>query len=100
MYLSGIPLGLLVDTKGPRTGLALGALLLAAGYYPIKIGISIYSIVTSIVLTREAYDRGEGSFSVPVLSFFSYLTGAGSCVAFSAGLKTCESLKTPSDAFD
>lgn len=39
MYLSGIPLGLLVDTKGPRAGLALGGLLLVAGYYPIKIGI-------------------------------------------------------------
>lgn len=39
MYLSGIPLGLLVDTKGPRVGLALGGLLLVVGYYPIKLGI-------------------------------------------------------------
>ena len=39
MYASGIPVGLLVDHKGPRWGVALGIILLAVGYYPIKMGI-------------------------------------------------------------
>ena len=38
MYMSGIPLGMLVDRSGPRLGIVLGAVLLGAGYYPIKIG--------------------------------------------------------------
>jgi len=38
MYASGIPLGLLVDAKGPRPGVLIGAVLLGAGYYPIKRG--------------------------------------------------------------
>ncbi|KAI9824435.1 MAG: hypothetical protein M1832_001970 [Thelocarpon impressellum] len=35
-----------------------------------------------------AYDGGPGSMSVPLLCFFSLLTGLGSCAAFSASLKT------------
>lgn len=38
MYAGGIPVGILIDHKGPRWGLLLGAILLAAGYYPIKLG--------------------------------------------------------------
>lgn len=36
MYAAGIPLGYLVDTKGPRPAALLGAVLLGAGYFPIK----------------------------------------------------------------
>ncbi|KAI9780225.1 MAG: hypothetical protein M1835_004534 [Candelina submexicana] len=35
MYGSGIPLGMLVDAKGPRPGALIGALCLGLGYYPI-----------------------------------------------------------------
>lgn len=38
MYASGIPVGMLVDAKGPRWGVALGIILFAAGYYPIAQG--------------------------------------------------------------
>lgn len=32
MYVAGIPVGLLVDLKGPRPGVLLGGLLLGVGY--------------------------------------------------------------------
>ena len=32
MYIAGIPVGLLVDAKGPRPGVLLGGLLLGTGY--------------------------------------------------------------------
>lgn len=35
-----------------------------------------------------AYDGGPGSMSVTLISFFSLLTGVGSCAAFQAALKT------------
>jgi len=38
MYASGIPLGMLIDTRGPRWGVALGIILFGAGYYPIAKG--------------------------------------------------------------
>ena len=38
MYACGIPFGMLVDRKGPRWGVAIGAVLLGAGYYPIAQG--------------------------------------------------------------
>src|SRR5215469_393576 len=71
MYATGIPFGHLVDTKGPRPGAALGAILLGAGYFPIK----------------KAYDDGVSSMSVPVVCFLSFLTGCGSCSAFLAAIK-------------
>ncbi|KNG86338.1 MFS transporter [Aspergillus nomiae NRRL 13137] len=63
MYASGVPLGLLTDTRGPRLTTFIGAVALA-------------------------YEHGKGSLSVGVLSFFSFLTGLGSCSAFSASIKT------------
>jgi hypothetical protein len=38
MYAMGIPLGILVDRKGPRPAAFLGALCLGGGYFPIKGG--------------------------------------------------------------
>ncbi|KAE8148370.1 major facilitator superfamily domain-containing protein [Aspergillus avenaceus] len=75
MYASGVPLGLLTDARGPRLTTFLGAITLGIGYYPI------YS----------AYEHGQGSLSVGLLSFFSFLTGFGSCSAFSASIKTAAS---------
>ncbi|KIW08762.1 uncharacterized protein PV09_00700 [Verruconis gallopava] len=72
MYASGIPLGYMVDHKGPRPGVLLGSFALGAGFYPIKL----------------AYDGGVGSMSVFMLCFFSFLTGFGSCSAFQAAIKT------------
>lgn len=40
MYASGIPVGMLIDAKGPRWGVALGIVFFAAGYYPIAKGWS------------------------------------------------------------
>lgn len=38
MYASGIPLGYLVDTKGPRPGTFIGTVALFVGYFPIHRG--------------------------------------------------------------
>ena len=72
MYASGIPLGYMIDHRGPRPGIMIGCIALGAGFYPIKI----------------AYDGGVGSMSVFALCFFSFLTGFGSCSAFQAAIKT------------
>lgn len=40
MYASGIPVGLLVDSKGPRPGVFLGSLALGSGYYALHRGES------------------------------------------------------------
>lgn len=70
MYSLGVPVGMLVDHKGPRSAVIGGSILLALGYFPFHI----------------AYDRAAGA--VPLLCFFSYLTGLGGCMAFAAAVKT------------
>jgi hypothetical protein len=70
MYTLGIPVGMLVDSKGPRIAVILGALLLAGGYFPL----------------HRAYDSASGS--MPLLCFFSYMSGFGGCLAFAASVKT------------
>jgi hypothetical protein len=70
MYSMGIPIGIFVDTRGPRPAVIVGSILLAAGYFPL----------------RQAYVRGQGS--VPLLCFFSACTGLGACAAFAAAIKT------------
>lgn len=69
MYSVGIPVGILVDTKGVRPAVIMGAILLALGYFPLQ----------------QAYDRGSGS--VPLLCLFSFFTGVGGCSAFAASIK-------------
>lgn len=66
----GIPIGMLVDAKGPRLAVIVGAILLGAGYFPLHI----------------AYDRG--SAPMPLLCIFSFMTGLGGCAAFAAAIKT------------
>ncbi|KAJ0166621.1 putative membrane protein [Colletotrichum tanaceti] len=70
MYSLGVPVGMLVDHKGPRSAVILGSVLLAVGYFPFHI----------------AYDRAAAP--VPLLCLFSYLTGLGGCLAFAAAVKT------------
>lgn len=69
-YTMGVPIGIMVDRRGPRLAVLGGAILLAAGYFPL----------------HRAYDKASGS--VPLLCFFSYLTGMGGCMAFAASIKT------------
>lgn len=38
MYATGVPVGMLVDSKGPRWGVSLGIVLFAGGYYPLAGG--------------------------------------------------------------
>lgn len=66
----GVPVGLLVDTKGPRPAVLIGSALLGLGYFPI----------------HQAYDAGSGS--VPLLCLSSVMTGLGGCLAFQASIKT------------
>ncbi|EEH05885.1 conserved hypothetical protein [Histoplasma capsulatum G186AR] len=75
MYASGIPVGLLIDSKGPRPGMLLGIVALGAGYFPM----------------HRAYVSGKGSFGVPALCFFMLLTGVGSSCGFSGAIKTAAS---------
>ncbi|QSZ33160.1 hypothetical protein DSL72_002746 [Monilinia vaccinii-corymbosi] len=70
MYAVGVPVGLLVDGKGPRPAVLLGMLLLAAGYFPLY----------------QAYDRGSGW--LPLLCLYSFCSGLGGCFAFAASIKT------------
>jgi hypothetical protein len=66
----GIPIGMVIDSKGPRPAVVVGSILLGFGYFPIK----------------QAFDVGSGS--VALMSLFSYLTGLGGCMAFAAAVKT------------
>jgi hypothetical protein len=66
----GVPIGLFVDNQGPRPAVLAGSAILAIGYFPL----------------HEAYDSASGS--VPLLCFFSYLSGLGGCMAFAAAVKT------------
>ncbi|KAK5633119.1 hypothetical protein RRF57_008834 [Xylaria bambusicola] len=70
MYSLGIPIGIFVDTRGCRPAVLVGSLLLGLGYLPLQ----------------RAYDAGQGS--VAWLSFASFLTGLGGCMAFAASVKT------------
>ncbi|KAI2469941.1 MFS general substrate transporter [Annulohypoxylon bovei var. microspora] len=70
MYSMGVPVGMFVDSKGPRPAVIVGSILLGLGYYPL----------------HQAYDAGHGS--VPWMCFVSYLTGLGGCMAFAAAVKT------------
>lgn len=66
----GVPVGMFIDSRGPRPAVLAGAVLLGLGYLPIQ----------------RAYDAGQGS--VPWLSLASFLTGLGGCMAFAAAVKT------------
>ncbi|KAK6537508.1 hypothetical protein TWF694_011692 [Orbilia ellipsospora] len=70
MYLSGIPAGMLVDRKGPRLAILIGAFALFAGYFPIY----------------KVFDSGT-NIGVGWLAMFSAFTGVGSCFAFNASIK-------------
>ena len=39
MYIAGIPVGLLVDNKGPRPGALFGSLSVGAGYFSMYRGM-------------------------------------------------------------
>ncbi|RFU77017.1 hypothetical protein TARUN_5219 [Trichoderma arundinaceum] len=70
MYSLGIPIGMFVDDRGSRPAVLAGGFLLAIGYIPLRL----------------FFEKGAGS--VPVLCFFSYLTGLGGCMAFAGAVKT------------
>ncbi|KAI5868615.1 MFS general substrate transporter [Durotheca rogersii] len=70
MYALGVPVGMFVDSKGPRPAVIIGSILLGLGYYPL----------------HQAYDAGHGS--VPWMCFALFLTGLGGCMAFAAAVKT------------
>lgn len=70
MYTMGVPIGMFVDDRGSRPAVLAGAFLLAIGYVPLCI----------------SFEKAAGS--VPVLCFFSYLTGLGGCMAFAGAVKT------------
>ncbi|KJR84718.1 MFS transporter [Sporothrix schenckii 1099-18] len=70
MYSMGVPIGMFIDSRGPRPAVIAGSILLALGYFPL----------------RQAFVRGSGS--VVFLCLVSYLTGLGGCMAFAAAVKT------------
>ncbi|KAL7915602.1 serine incorporator domain-containing protein [Trichoderma velutinum] len=70
MYSLGVPIGMFVDERGSRPAVLAGAFFLAIGYVPLCL----------------SFEKAAGS--VPVLCFFSYLTGLGGCMAFAGAVKT------------
>ncbi|KAL8847507.1 MAG: hypothetical protein Q9221_007462 [Calogaya cf. arnoldii] len=72
MYGGGIPVGILVDSKGPKPGVILGGSLMGAGYFAM----------------HRAFESGPGSIALPWLCFFAFLTGIGGASAFSGSIKT------------
>lgn len=91
MYSAGIPIGLLVDAKGPRPGAIFGSVLLGVGYFALYRGTELYGGPKSLLSDpATAYDGGPDSVSVPWLCFFACLTGVGGCAGFYGSLKTCE----------
>ncbi|KAI6781775.1 putative membrane protein-like protein [Emericellopsis cladophorae] len=78
MYTMGVPIGMFIDNGGPRPAVLAGSVLLAVGYFPL----------------HRAYDSASGP--VPLLCFFSYLSGLGGCMAFAAAVKT-SALNWPQD---
>lgn len=89
MYGTGIPVGLLIDSKGPRPGVLTGMLALGSGYFLIYKGLWSMKPSSSSPNASLAYNDGPGTMGVPLICFFSFLTGMGSCSAFSAAIKTC-----------
>jgi len=90
MYGTGIPVGLLIDSKGPRPGVLIGTLALGSGYFLIYKGLRSTTFLRAVALMNVlAHNSGPGSMGVPLICFFSFLTGLGSCSAFSAAIKTC-----------
>ncbi|KAL8762198.1 MAG: hypothetical protein Q9184_001756 [Pyrenodesmia sp. 2 TL-2023] len=71
MYGAGIPVGMLVDRKGPRPGVLLGGGFLTIGYFA----------------THRAYESGPGSVALPLLCLFAFMTGIGGASAFSGSIK-------------
>lgn len=51
MYAAGIPVGLLVDSKGPRPGVLMGGLALGGGYFMLHRGARLPSEVEKSFLT-------------------------------------------------
>ena len=43
MYTAGVPIGLLVDAKGPRPGTLFGSAALAVGYFALYKGMEPYA---------------------------------------------------------
>ncbi|KAI4139705.1 MAG: hypothetical protein L6R39_006159 [Caloplaca ligustica] len=72
MYIGGIPVGMLVDRRGPRPGVLVGGGLLMVGYFSM----------------HRAYEGGPGSIALPWLCFFAFMTGIGGASAFSGSIKT------------
>ncbi len=89
MYASGIPAGLLIDSKGPRSAVLIGSVALAIGYFPLRHGSAPLSCLFDDVLTQIAYDRGPGSTNIFLMCLLYFMTGLGGCSAFSASVKTC-----------
>ncbi|KAH8705172.1 putative MFS transporter [Talaromyces proteolyticus] len=75
LYCSGIPTGILTDTRGPTITLLIGTVSLFLGYYPIYL----------------AYEHGQGYMSLGPLCFFAWLFGLGGSASFSGAIKAAAS---------
>ncbi|KAL9588638.1 MAG: hypothetical protein Q9203_002565, partial [Teloschistes exilis] len=72
MYSGGIPVGLLVDYKGPKPAVIMGGALLVLGYFG----------------NHRAFEDGPGSIALPWMCLFAYMTGIGGAAAFASAIKT------------
>ena len=61
MYASGIPIGLLVDAKGPRPGVYLGCAMLGIGYFALYSGSFFSSFNEYEAYHLQPTMMGQGS---------------------------------------
>ncbi|KAB8337265.1 hypothetical protein FH972_021567 [Carpinus fangiana] len=61
MYAMGIPAGILVDNRGPRWGVLVGAVSLACGYFPIYKGFGLSAFFFA-ALANVTFSNNTGDF--------------------------------------
>lgn len=97
MYAAGIPVGLFIDSRGPRPGVLFGAITMGIGYFALHRGTEHWKFDTK-GKTKPwhkptlAYETGAHSVQPVWLCFFATLTGIGGCASFAGSIKTCEIL--------
>ncbi|PHH70049.1 hypothetical protein CDD82_7381 [Ophiocordyceps australis] len=90
MYLLGVPVGIMVDRRGPRPFVLAGALLLFVGYFCLYRAYHATSAsgFGSFAIAASDSASDSSSRSILALAFCSFLSGLGSCMAFAAAVKT------------
>ena len=82
MYGTGIPVGLLIDTKGPRPGVLIGVLALGSGYFLIYKGMSSIPFRAVILADFGSLCQRPRLYGCPPHLFLLVLDGDGQLLCF------------------